>query len=40
MLGVNDKLESKAIKLPLPKDWMNVLGQEFEKDYMNDLKPF
>ena len=40
MLGVNDKLESKAIKSPLPEDWMNVLGQEFEKDYMNDLKPF
>ena len=40
MLGVNDKLESKAIKPPLPKDWMSVLGQEFEKGYMKDLKSF
>lgn len=27
-------------KTPLPKSWMNHLGEEFEKDYMLNLKSF
>jgi uracil-DNA glycosylase len=30
----------KNILDPLPGDWMNILGQEFKKDYMNNLRSF
>ena len=36
--GKNDQNERLDKKQPLPLDWMKVLGEEFDKDYMINLK--
>ena len=38
--GENDQNERLEKKQPLPLDWMKVLGEEFDKDYMINLKAF